>query len=151
MIIQRSLKLRWTADCASVSLGLAVVILFSRWFLSSCLRPQGLQHATLSCASLSPGVCSNSRPLSQGCHPTISPSVTFSVTWCCSRRNQYSALGPPKRWSSLSITGCNQPRPRDEDSLTAWKLPSSYLFIQFELSLPVLILIWFASSCLKCL
>ena len=34
-----------------------------------------LQHASLPCPSLSPGVCSNSRPLSQWCHSTISSSV----------------------------------------------------------------------------
>ena len=33
-------------------------------------------HTRLFCPSLSPGVCSNSRPLSQWCHPTISSSVT---------------------------------------------------------------------------
>ena len=32
----------------------------------------GLQHARLPCPSLSPGVCSNSFPLSWWCHPTIS-------------------------------------------------------------------------------
>ena len=32
----------------------------------------------LPCPSLSPGACSDSCPLSQGCHPTISPSVHFS-------------------------------------------------------------------------
>ena len=37
-------------------------------------------HARLPCSSLSPGVCSNSYPLSQWCHPTISSSVIpFSV------------------------------------------------------------------------
>ena len=43
----------------------------------SCLtlRPPGLQHARLPCLSLSPGVCLNSCPSSQWCHPTISPSV----------------------------------------------------------------------------
>ena len=35
-----------------------------------------LQHAKLPCPSLSPGVCSNSCPLSRWCHPTISFSVT---------------------------------------------------------------------------
>ena len=35
----------------------------------------GLQHARLPCSSLSPRVCSNSCPLSQWCHPTISSSV----------------------------------------------------------------------------
>ena len=46
--------------------------------LSICvwlLWPHGLQHARLSCPSLSPGACSNSCPLSQWCHPTISSSV----------------------------------------------------------------------------
>ena len=40
------------------------------------LWPQGLQHARLPCPSLSPGVCSNSCPLSWWCHPEISSSVT---------------------------------------------------------------------------
>ena len=34
------------------------------------------QHTRLPCASLSPGVCSNSCPLSWWCHPTIPSSVT---------------------------------------------------------------------------
>ena len=40
-----------------------------------CDQPQGLQHSRLPCPSLSPRVCSNSCPLSQWCHPTISSSV----------------------------------------------------------------------------
>ena len=39
------------------------------------LRPHGLQHARFSCPSPSPGVYSNSCPLSRWCHPTISPSA----------------------------------------------------------------------------
>ena len=39
------------------------------------LWPHGLQHARLPCPSSSLGVCSNSCPLSQWCHPTISSSV----------------------------------------------------------------------------
>ena len=39
------------------------------------LRPHGLQHARLPCPPPIPGVCSNSCPLSQQCHPTISSSV----------------------------------------------------------------------------
>ena len=35
----------------------------------------GLQQARLPCPSPSPRACSNSRPLSQWCHPTISSSV----------------------------------------------------------------------------
>ena len=34
-------------------------------------RPHGLQRTRLPCPSLSPGVCSNSCPLSWWCHPTI--------------------------------------------------------------------------------
>ena len=43
----------------------------------SCLtlQPHGLQHAKLPCPSPIPGACSNSRPSSQWCHPTISSSV----------------------------------------------------------------------------
>ena len=43
--------------------------------MSDPLQPHGLYHNRLPCPSLSPGVCSNSRPLSQWCHPTISSSV----------------------------------------------------------------------------
>ena len=44
--------------------------------MSDSLRPQGLQHTRLPCPSLCPKVCSNSCPLSQWCHPTISSSVS---------------------------------------------------------------------------
>ena len=43
--------------------------------MSNSLRPHALQHAKLPCPSPSPWVCSNSCPLSQGCHPTIPSSV----------------------------------------------------------------------------
>ena len=39
------------------------------------LWPHELQHARPPCPTPSPRVCSNSRPLSQWCHPTISSSV----------------------------------------------------------------------------
>ena len=44
--------------------------------MSDSLWPHGSQHTRLPCPSLSPRVCSNSRALSQWCHPTISSSVT---------------------------------------------------------------------------
>ena len=43
------------------------------------LRPHGLQHTRLPCSSLSPGICSNSCPLSQWRQPTISSSVIPSI------------------------------------------------------------------------
>ena len=42
-----------------------------------CSTLHGLQHARLPCPSLSPRVCSNSRPLSPRCPPTISSSVAL--------------------------------------------------------------------------
>ena len=39
------------------------------------LWPHGLHHTRLPCPSLSPKVCSDSCPLSQWCHPTISSSA----------------------------------------------------------------------------
>ena len=48
---------------------------FSRSVVSDSLRPHGLQHARLPCPSLTPGVNSNSCPLSRWCHPTILSSV----------------------------------------------------------------------------
>ena len=50
-------------------------LLYSCSVMSDFLWPHGLQHARLPCPSLSPGVCTNSCPLSQWCHPTISSSV----------------------------------------------------------------------------
>ena len=62
--------------------------LSSRFFVHCCsvaqscrtlCNPHGLQHASLPCPSPTPGACSNSCPLSQRCHPTISSSaVPFS-------------------------------------------------------------------------
>ena len=43
--------------------------------MSDSLQPYEMQHAILLRPSLSPWVCSNSCPLSQWCHPTISFSV----------------------------------------------------------------------------
>ena len=53
----------------------SLLLLFNCSVLSDSLWPHGLQHARLSCPSLSPGVCSNSCPLSRWCHPAISSSV----------------------------------------------------------------------------
>ena len=48
---------------------------FSSSVLSDSLWPHGLQHSRLPCPSPTPRACSNSCPLSQWCHPTISSSV----------------------------------------------------------------------------
>ena len=52
---------------------------FSCSVVSNFLQPHELQHARLPCLSPTPRACWNSCPLSQWCHPTISPSaVPFS-------------------------------------------------------------------------
>ena len=48
---------------------------FSRSVVSDSLRPHESQHARPLCSSPSPGVHSNSCPLSPWCHPAISSSV----------------------------------------------------------------------------
>ena len=53
------------------------------------MQPHGLQHAKLPCPTLSPGLCSNSCPLSQSCYLTISSSaILFS-----SRLQSFPASG----------------------------------------------------------
>ena len=48
---------------------------FSRSVMSDSLRPHESQHARPPCPSPTPRVHSDSRPLSQWCHPAISSSV----------------------------------------------------------------------------
>ena len=69
--------------------------LITQWCLTLC-NPHGLQHARPLCPSPSTGTCSNSCPLNQQCHPTISssvapPPIAFSFSqhqgifqWICS-------------------------------------------------------------------
>ena len=67
-------------------------LLFSHSAVSDSLQHLWLQHTRLPSLSLSPGVCSNSCPLSRSYHPTVSSSATpfsswfyyyiFSVVWC---------------------------------------------------------------------
>ena len=57
----------------------ATLLSFIDSVVSNSLWSHGLQHSRLPCPSLSLWVCSNSCPLSQWYHPTISSSViTFS-------------------------------------------------------------------------
>ena len=53
----------------------------SCWVMSNSLWPHGLQHTRLLCLPVSPGVCSDSCPLSQWCYlTTLSSAAPFS---CC--------------------------------------------------------------------
>ena len=64
----------------SANVGDASSIQFSHWVVSNSLWPHGLQHASLPCPSPTPRACSNSCPLSQWCHPTIS---SFVIPFSC--------------------------------------------------------------------
>ena len=54
---------------------LPMLLFFSRSVMSDSLRPHRLRPARLPCSSPTPGVYSNSCPLSRWYHPTISSSV----------------------------------------------------------------------------
>ena len=53
----------------------ALLLLFSHQVMSNSSQPHWLQHTSLHCPSVSPGICSDSCALSQWFHPTISSSV----------------------------------------------------------------------------
>ena len=88
---------------------------FSRSVVSNSLWPHGLHHSRLPCPSPTPGVYSNPSPLSQWCHPTISPSVvpfssclqSFSIRVFSSESILH--IKWPKYWSfSSSISPSNE-------------------------------------------
>ena len=92
---------------------------------SDFLWPHGLWHSRLPCPSPTPGVCSNSSPLSRWCHPTISssrplllPSIFPSIRvfsnesvlhiMCQSKGTSTSASAFPMNiqdWFPLGLTG----------------------------------------------
>ena len=65
------------------------LVQFSYSVMSNSVRPHGLQHARPPCPSPTPGVYSDSCPLSRWCHPTISSSVVPFF----SRLQSFPALG----------------------------------------------------------
>ena len=97
------------------------LLFFSRSVVSDSLWPHGLKHAWLPCPLLSPGVCSNSYPLSQWCQPTISSSVApfsscpqsfpalGSFLWLTLFIRSTLCIRWPKYWSfSFSISPSNE-------------------------------------------
>ena len=93
---------------------------FSCSVMSNSLRPHGLQQARPPCPSPTPQVYSNSCPLSQWCHLTISPSVvpfssclqsfpesgSFQISVICIRWPKYWSfsfnISPPNEHPRLS-------------------------------------------------
>ena len=109
------------------TLGQFSSVQFSHSVVSDSLWPHGLQHARPPCPSPTPGVYSNSCPLSRWCHPAISSSVipfsscpqsfpasrSFQMSQLCSSGGQNigvsaSALVLPMNiqdWFPLELTG----------------------------------------------
>ena len=84
--------------------------------MSNSLQPHELQHVRPPCPSPTPGVHSNSRPLSQWCQPAISSSV-FPFSSCSQSfpasgsfpMSQLLRMRWPKYWSfSFSISSSNE-------------------------------------------
>ena len=69
----------WTSLClceVGILIGVPTLSLqFSCSVMFNSLWPSGLQHTRLPCPSPTPRACSNTCPLGQWCHPTISSSV----------------------------------------------------------------------------
>ena len=91
--------------------------LFSCSVVSNSLQPHGLQHARPPCPSPSTRACSNSCPLSQWCHPTISSSIipfsscfqSFPASGSFLMSRLYTHIRWPKYWSfSFSISPSNE-------------------------------------------
>ena len=97
---------------------LQVQLFFSHSVMSDPLPLHGLKHSRLLCTSPTPGVCSESCPLNQWCHPTVSFSVSpFSS--CLQSfpasgsfpMSQLFTSGRQKYWRfsfSFSISLCNE-------------------------------------------
>ena len=67
----------WTWCTRAISKVKVSTVQFSHSVVPNSLRPHGLQHARPPCPSPTPGVYSDSGPLSQWCHPTISSSIVL--------------------------------------------------------------------------
>ena len=88
---------------------------FSCSVMSNSLQPHRLQHTRLPCPSPTPRIYSNSCPLSQWCHPTISsshplllPPSVFPIIRVFSHESVL-CIRWPKYWSfSFSISSFNE-------------------------------------------
>ena len=87
---------------------------FSHSVMTNSLRPHGLQQARLPCPLPNPGAWSNSCPLSQWCHTTISSSV-IPFSSCLQSfpasgsflRSQFLASGGQSIGASVSVLPMN--------------------------------------------
>ena len=122
-----------------------VLLLFSRSVVFNSLQPHGLQHTRLPCPSSSPRVHSNSRPLSQWCHLTISSSVApfspcfqsfpVSLVWAevlrslgrsQSRRSSVQSLSRVQLFATRGLQHARPPCPSQTPGACSNSCPSSW-------------------------
>ena len=113
--------------------------------MSDSLQPHGLQHTRLPCPSSSPRVHSNSRPLSQWCHLTISSSVApfspcfqsfpVSLVWAevlrslgrsQSRRSSVQSLSRVQLFATRGLQHARPPCPSQTPGACSNSCPSSW-------------------------
>ena len=113
-----------------------VTTLFSCSVMSDSSQPHGLQHTRIPCPSLSPGVCSNSCPLNQWCHPIISSCCLLLLPQSFSASEFFPTIGIrwPNYWSfSFSISPSSEYSELISfridwlDLLAIWRTPKSLL------------------------
>ena len=127
---------RRTFNLEKYSLNEFSSVQFSCSVMSDSLRPHGLQHTRPPCPSPTPGVSSNSCPLSWWCHPTISFSVVpFSS---CPRSFPASGSFPMSQFfaSGGQIIGISAstlvlPMNTQDWSPLGWA-PCSWISLQFK-------------------
>ena len=94
---------------------------FSRSVVSNSLQPHEPQHATPPCPSPTPGVHSNSRPLSWWCHPAISSSVVpFSSCPQFLPASESFPMSQLFTWGGVSALASVLPKNTQDGSPLGW-------------------------------
>ena len=112
---------------------------------SKSLRPHWLQHARLLCPSLSLRVYSNSCPLSQWCHPTISSSVApffCPQSFPASGRVFSNELALCFRWSKYRSFSFSSSPSNEYSGLISFRIGWFDLLVVQHHSSKALILYW---------
>ena len=101
------------------------VVVFQSFNRVQLFAAHGLQHARLPCPSVSPGVCSNSYPLSQWCHPSCPMSPPSPSAFNLSQHRDLF------QWvcSSHQVAKCKMPVSNSSsESKSLYRLPGNHHF-----------------------
>ena len=101
--VLKPVSLEWTGWWLRIIWSI-IKLLFGGSVVFYSLQPYGLQHAELSCPSVSPGACLNSFPLSPRCCPTTS-SFPASESF----QESFLHIRWPKYWTfTFTISPSNE-------------------------------------------